>query len=171
MTHRSRPEAPRATPSEALHIRDFADGDLEAVADLWRICGLVVPYNDPAADIAFCRAAPNAGLFVAQDDDTVVGTVMAGHDGHRGWIYYLAVAPARRGEGLGRRLVAHAERRLAELGVRKVNLMIREHNAGVRAFYERLGYEQSMRIVMTRWLDDVPTQIRPTGTDGSRGRR
>ena len=145
MTRRSTPE---------LRIRLFEDGDLEAVAALWQSCGLVIPYNDPADDIAFCRASPTARLFVTEDDGAVVASAMAGHDGHRGWLYYVATDPARRGEGLGRRIVAHAEGWLATQGVRKINLMIRENNTPVRDFYRNLGYEVTPRLVMGRWLTD-----------------
>ncbi len=111
-----------------VEIRPIADADLAAVEALWRACGLVVSYNPPADDIAFCRATPNSELFVAEAGGAVVATAMAGHDGHRGWLYYVAVDPAMRGEDLGRHMVAHAEGWLRSLGVRKVNLMIRETN-------------------------------------------
>lgn len=137
------------------HIRPFDDADLEAVGALWRACELVVPYNDPAEDIAFCRASPSAELFVTEDSGVIVASAMAGHDGHRGWLYYVATDPARRGEGLGQRIVAHAEAWLAEHGVRKINLMIREDNTPVRDFYQRLGYEVTPRLVMGRWLVDA----------------
>jgi hypothetical protein len=81
---------------------------------------------------------------------------MAGHDGHRGWLYYVAVPPGRRGTGLGRRIVDHAEAWLKSLGVRKVNLMIRESNLGARGFYARLGYDVEPRCVMARWLEAPP---------------
>lgn len=147
MTHRSKPD---------VRLRPFGVGDLERVAALWRTCGLVVPYNDPAEDIAFCRASPTAELFVAEDGDVIVASAMAGHDGHRGWLYYVATDPSRRGEGLGRRIVAHAEAWLAAQGVRKINLMIRENNAQALDFYQRVGYEVTPRLVMGRWLADTP---------------
>ena len=137
-------------------IRSFHDDDLDAVVALWRACGLVVAYNDPAHDIAFCRAAPQSELFVAEAGGDIVATAMAGHDGHRGWLYYVAVPPERRGAGLGRRIVDHAEAWLKSLGVRKVNLMIRESNLGARGFYARLGYDVEPRCVMARWLEAPP---------------
>ncbi len=150
MIRRSNPEAPLLDDSVA--IRRFGDGDLDAVVALWRACDLVMPYNPPVADIASCRAAPHSELFVAEVEGRLVATAMAGHDGHRGWLYYVAVEPARRGEGLGRRIVAHAETWLASLGVRKVNLIIRDTNLDVRSFYQRLGYAVEPRCVMARWL-------------------
>ena len=137
-------------------IRSFHDDDPDRVVELWRACGLVVAYNDPARDITFCRAAPQSELFVAEAGGDIVATAMAGHDGHRGWLYYVAVEPARRGEGLGRRIVAHAETWLASLGVRKVNLIIRDTNLDVRSFYQRLGYAVEPRCVMARWLVAEP---------------
>ncbi len=146
MTRRSKSEP---------NIRPFDDADLAAVDALWRRSGLVIPSNDPAEDIAFCRASPSAELFVTEEDGAIVASAMAGHDGHRGWLYYVATDPARRGEGLGRHIVAHAEAWLAEQGVRKINLMIREENTPVRDFYQRLGYQVTPRLVMGRWLADT----------------
>ena len=142
-----------------VDIRPMADAECDAVEALWRDCDLVVHYNPPALDIAFCRASPNSELFVAvADDGAVVASAMAGHDGHRGWLYYVAVDPAMRGTGLGRVIVAHCEAWLKSLGVRKVNLMIRETNTAVRAFYEQLGYRVEPRTAMARWLIDDPTE-------------
>lgn len=77
---------------------------------------------------------------------------MVGHDGHRGWLYYLAAAPDRRGQGIGRSMVEAAERWLAARGVRKVQLMIRPTNTAVARFYDRLGYDEEPRVVMAKWL-------------------
>ena len=154
MTPRSSSEAP--ADAAAIRIRAVEDADVAAVATLWRDCGLVAPYNPPGHDIAFCRATPTSELFVAEAGGAIVATAMAGHDGHRGWLYYVAVDPARRGAGLGRRMVAQAEVWLAERGVRKVNLIIRDTNAAVQGFYERLGYDVEPRIQMARWLVDKP---------------
>lgn len=145
-----------------LLIRPCADDDLAAVIALWRASGLLVPWNDPAADIAFCRGSPESELFVGLAAEVaarpLVATVMTGHDGHRGWLYYLAVHPDRRRRGLGRRMVARAEAWLAELGVGKVQLMIRSDNAAARGFYERIGYAQEDRIIMSRRLADKPAR-------------
>ncbi len=141
-----------------VEIRPIADADVAAVEALWRACGLVVSYNVPADDIGFCRASPNSELFVAvAADGAVAASIMAGHDGHRGWLYYVAVYPAMRGRNLGRDMVAHAESWLKSLGVRKVNLMIRETNSAARAFYECIGYCVEPRTVMARWIADQPT--------------
>ena len=145
------------TRPSSVEIRPAADHELGAVEALWRACDLVVSYNPPAHDMAFCRASPNSELFVAvADDGAVVASAMAGHDGHRGWLYYVAVDPAMRGESLGRDIVGHAEDWLKSLGVRKINLMIRETNTAVRAFYERIGYDVEPRTAMARWIVDKP---------------
>src|SRR5258708_11652566 len=94
-------------------IRAYRDDDLGGVIDLWRNCDLTRSWNPPERDIAFCRGSGHGALFVAEDDGGIRGSVMVGHDGHRGWIYYLAVDPAYRRSGLGRRLVGHAEDWLA----------------------------------------------------------
>jgi ribosomal protein S18 acetylase RimI-like enzyme len=137
-----------------LVIRPYEDADFDALKTLWKACRLIVPHNDPATDIAFCRAAANAALFVGLEDGRLVATVMTGHDGHRGWLYYLAVDPALRNRGLGGRMVAHAETWLGARGVAKVNLMIRDGNTDVVEFYEAVGYACEPRVVMSRFLAD-----------------
>lgn len=136
-----------------MRIRPYQDADFAAVVALWDATGLSVVYNDPALDIPRCKAAPNAELFVGLIGPTLVGTIMAGHDGHRGWLYRLAVAPEHQRLGLGRRLVEQAESWLAGQGMPKINLMIRDTNAAVRDFYLRLGYAVAPRIVMQKGLD------------------
>jgi ribosomal protein S18 acetylase RimI-like enzyme len=135
-----------------LEIRPYEDADRDAVVGLWTACHLVVPWNDPDADIALCRSKPNAALLAGTEDGRLVATVMVGHDGHRGWFYYLAVDPARRGRGYGRRMVEAAESWLAAEGMPKVHLLIRETNTAVAAFYERLGYARSPVTMMQKWL-------------------
>ena len=154
MTPRSSPEA--AARDAVPVIRPYRADDEEQVVALWHACDLTKDYNPPDCDIAFCVDGPASELFVADDHGRVVGTAMAGHDGHRGWLYYVAVESASRGTGLGRRLVGHAEDWLRGLGVRKVNLIIRDTNTQVRGFYERLGYVVEPRTQMARWLVDKP---------------
>jgi ribosomal protein S18 acetylase RimI-like enzyme len=133
-------------------IATFRPDDEAAVVALWQRCGLVVPWNDPAADIALALGSGHGHLLVARDGATVVGAALVGHDGHRGWIYYLAVAPERRLAGLGSRLVSACEAWVAARGVPKIQLMIRRTSAAVRAFYGTQGYEDSDVVVMQRWL-------------------
>lgn len=123
-----------------------------AVVELWREVGLTRPWNDPGHDLRRAVAGPASTVLAAIDDDRLVGTVMAGHDGHRGWVYYLAVAPAAQRAGVGRQLMAAAERWLAPQ-VPKVQLMVRRENATAVAFYERLGYSPSDVEVLSRWID------------------
>ena len=139
-----------------LDIRPYRPTDQDAVVALWEVCALLRPWNDPASDIALCLDTPSSALFVAAaGENGAVGlwaTIMCGSDGHRGWLYYLAVDPDRRRGGIARSMVAYAENWLAGRGVRKVELMIRPENDAVREFYERVGYEVEPRLVMSRWL-------------------
>lgn len=139
-----------------MKIRAYRDDDLPAVTALWDVCGLNVPYNDPARDIALATSCSNATLLVGTNGSRLIGTVLVGHDGHRGWMYRLAVHPDEQRRGYGRMLVQQAEDWLAARGLRKLNLMIRESNAAVRAFYSRLGYEETPRLIMAKWLDRDP---------------
>jgi ribosomal protein S18 acetylase RimI-like enzyme len=127
--------------------------DQDTVVALWRTCGLVAPYNPPDADFEFARGKPGSDVLVGRAADSIVATVLVGHDGHRGWIYYVAVDPAHQGAGFGAHIVAAAEQWLAERKVRKVQLMVRSTNAKVIGFYDRLGYERSEVTVMQRWLE------------------
>ncbi len=123
-----------------MEIRTFRAADEDAVVALWERTDLVRPWNDPRRDIARKVAVADDLLLVGVHDGKVVGVVMAGYDGHRGWINYLAVAPDRQGAGAGRALMAEAERRLRVLGCPKINLQVRGSNADVLAFYEHLGF-------------------------------
>ena len=139
-----------------LEIRPYAEADRAALLDLWGRCDLLRPWNDPVADIALCLATPSAEIFVGFEPDlagALSAALMCGSDGHRGWLYYLAVAPHRRRAGVARAMVRHAEGWLAGLGVRKVELMIRPENHAVREFYARIGYDPEPRVVMSRWLE------------------
>ena len=127
--------------SARLVIRPYSEDLAEAVVALWRACGLVIPWNDPYEDIARKRATHPELFLVGLEEARPIGSVMAGWDGHRGWLNYVAVAPDRRGRGLGRTLVRTAEARLAALGCPKVNLQVRSGNREALGFYRALGYE------------------------------
>ncbi len=134
-------------------VRCAAAEDVTEIVALWQACGLVVPYNNPEADFCFAQAGPCSDVLVAVDDaGGIAGSVMVGHDGHRGWIYYLASAPAWRGKGVGRRMVQAAEDWLLRRGVVKMQLMVRDTNTKVVGFYEHLGFELAPRVVMSKWL-------------------
>ncbi len=127
--------------------------DRDAVVDLWRACGLVATYNPPEADFEFARDKPASDVLVGRTGEIIVDSVLVGHDGHRGWIYYVAVSPAHQGSGFGAEIVAAAEQWLTDRAVRKVQLMVRSTNTKVLGFYDRLGYERSEVTVMQRWLE------------------
>ena len=128
------------------------EADEPQVVDLWQRCGLVRPWNDPRKDIARKLAVQRDLFLVGTVGDRLVATVMAGYDGHRGWLYYVAVAGDRRGDGLGRALVEAAEQWLAAQGARVIRLMVRAENEAVTRFYEALGYEDGEMIVMGKRL-------------------
>lgn len=138
-------------------IRAAEPADEAATLALWRSCGLIVAHNDPAADFRFARAGACSDILVGQDENgRIVGSVMVGHDGHRGWLYYVASDPASRGSGIGRRMVQAAETWLGERSVAKVQLMVRPTNTQAVAFYERLGFEETPRTILAKWLDPGP---------------
>ena len=143
-----------------LTIRPYRPADRDALIGLWERCGLTVWYNDPARDIALWQASPNAEIFVGELDGRIVAGICIGHDGHRGNPYYVAVDPDFRSRGYGEAMMRHAEAWLTRLGVPKMNVMIRETNTKVRAFYAAIGYEETPRLVMARWLtpDGKPPQ-------------
>ena len=140
---------------DEVQIRPLEPGEEDAVAALWQRCGLSRPWNDPHRDIQRKRAVQPDLLLVAVADGRVVGTVMVGYDGHRGWINYLAVDPDLQRRGLGRRLMQEAEQRLAAMGCPKVNLQVRTSNVAVLAFYRSIGYVQDDVVSLgKRMIDD-----------------
>jgi ribosomal protein S18 acetylase RimI-like enzyme len=129
-------------------IRQAAPEDEHEVVALWRSCHLVASYNDPGADFRFATASLASVVLVAEDvRGRIRGSVMVGHDGHRGWLYYVASAPDERGKGIGQAMVEAAEQWLRVRGVPKVQLMVRHTNTAVVPFYEHLGYEDAPRII------------------------
>jgi len=123
-------------------IRAFQPTDTEDVVKLWEHCGLTRPQNDPRKDIERkLRVQPDLFL-VAETDETIVGSAMAGYDGHRGWIYYFGVAASAQRTGVGRALMAEVERRVAALGCPKINLQVRTGNDSAIAFYRAIGFTQ-----------------------------
>jgi ribosomal protein S18 acetylase RimI-like enzyme len=137
----------------SFSIRPATENDETEVIGLWRDCGLVTSYNDPSTDFRLARGKTNSDILIAADPARrLIGSIMVGHDGHRGWLYYVAVDPACRGQGVGRSLVHAAERWLTERGIAKVQLMVRETNMQVVEFYKRIGYDPMPRINMQKWL-------------------
>ena len=140
-----------------MRVREFQDADEAQVIDVWRACGLTRPWNDPARDIARKKEVRPDLFLVAEDEGTIVGTVMAGYEGHRGWINYLGVLPARQRTGIARALMEEAERRLRALGCPKINLQVRSDNEQALAFYARIGFQQDPVLSLgKRLVQDGP---------------
>lgn len=135
-------------------IRAFQPEDESAVVDLWKQCDLVRPWNDPHKDIQRKLAVRPDLFLVGVWQKELVATLMAGYEGHRGWLNYLAVAPALRRRGFGRAIVAHAERLLQEIGCPKINLQVRTANQAVLEFYRRIGYSLDDVVSLGRRLVD-----------------
>lgn len=136
-----------------MQIRDVTSADLPATVALWEQAGLTRPWNPPAIDLQRALDGSTSTVLGGFDGERLVGTVMVGHDGHRGWIYYLAVDDSYRGAGLGRQLMTEAESWLRERDVVKVQLMIRAGNAAVLGFYNHLGYDDADVQVRSKWLN------------------
>jgi ribosomal protein S18 acetylase RimI-like enzyme len=140
-------------------IRAFRKGDQDAVVALWQACELTRPWNNPRKDIERKMTVQPELFLVGLVDDKIVATLMAGYDGHRGWVNYLAVAPEHRRQGLGRVLMQEAEERLLALGCPKVNIQVRSSNQEALHFYKRIGYLQDEAVSLgKRLIPDQPTQ-------------
>jgi ribosomal protein S18 acetylase RimI-like enzyme len=139
-----------------MHIRPFTESDTDAVITLWTASGLVRPWNDPRRDIERKLTTQPELFLIGEHERAVVVTAMAGYDGHRGSVYYLAVDPAQRRQGWGRSMMAEVERLLIERGCPKINLMVRSDNRDVLGFYRGLGYgeEQSASLGKRLILDE-----------------
>jgi ribosomal protein S18 acetylase RimI-like enzyme len=140
-------------PAPALTIAPIEDADIAEMIALWQRCGLTRPWNDPAADIALARKGANAAVLAGRDGNAIVASVLVGHDGHRGWVYYVAVDPDHHHKGYGRLMMNAAEDWLRGRGIEKLQLMVRPDNSQVQAFYQSLGYLEQERIVYAKWLD------------------
>ena len=140
-----------------LEIRAYQPDDESAIVDLWKTCGLVVPWNDPVADIERTRRLFPDWFLVGETEGDLVASCMAGFDGHRGSIYYLAVHPDHQGKGWGRAILAESEERLKQAGCPKINLMVRSTNCEVIGFYQRLGYADNQCLSLGKRLsEDAP---------------
>jgi ribosomal protein S18 acetylase RimI-like enzyme len=136
-----------------VDIRPFREADEEAVIALWKnVFAYDAPHNDPAQIIRHKVAVQRELFLVALVEGALAGTVMGGYDGHRGWVYSLAVSPAFRRRGIGTALVRHLERELAARGCPKVNLQVLASNAATVAFYQKLGYAVEERVSMGKLL-------------------
>jgi ribosomal protein S18 acetylase RimI-like enzyme len=136
-----------------MEIRPFDLSDEENVIKLWTDCGLVVPWNNPHSDIQRKIKVQAEGFLVAVADGQIISTVMAGYEGHRGWINYLAVNPQYRYTGIGRSMMEAAEAYLRAAGCPKINLQVRSSNAGVIEFYNRIGFKMDDVVSLGKRLE------------------
>jgi ribosomal protein S18 acetylase RimI-like enzyme len=141
------------SPATVPDIAGITDGDIADVIALWQRCGLTRPWNDPAGDIALARRGEHSTVLFGRVGSAIVATAMVGHDGHRGWVYYVAVDPDSQGKGFGRAIMTAAEDWLRQTGIAKLQLMVRPDNKKVQAFYESLDYDEQERIIYAKWLD------------------
>jgi ribosomal protein S18 acetylase RimI-like enzyme len=135
-----------------MQIRPYRAGDEATLIALWEECRLTRPWNDPRKDIARKLAMQPELFLVGVVDGAVVASVMAGYEGHRGWVNYLAVAPRLRGQGFGRALMQHVEQALLERGCPKLNLQVRRSNREAIDFYRKLGYLEDDSVSLGKRL-------------------
>ena len=124
-----------------MTIRPFESGDEEAVISLWSACSLVVPWNNPQRDIERKLQVQPELFLVGEQKGCIIATIMAGYEGHRGWLNYVAIAPDLQGQGFGRQIVEYAIEELRLRGCPKINLQVRASNKEVIAFYQSLGFQ------------------------------
>lgn len=137
-------------------VSPIVDADIPVVIDLWQRCNLARPWNDSAADIALARRDENSDILIGRDGDSIIASVLVGHDGHRGWVYYVAVDPDHQGKDLGRGIMAAAEDWLRARSIEKLMLLVRGDNTAVQKFYEKLDYVEQDRVIYAKWLDGRP---------------
>jgi ribosomal protein S18 acetylase RimI-like enzyme len=143
-----------STPAaDELTITAIVDDDVAEIVALWQRCGSLRTWNDPESDIALARRETNSTVLVGRRAGAVVASVLVGHDGHRGWVYYVTVDPDHRYKAHGRAIMTAAEDWLRARGIQKLQLMVRGDNLQVRAFYESLGYYDQQRVIFAKWLD------------------
>ena len=135
-----------------MQIREFLPSDSEALVKLWRECGLLRPWNDPVKDIERKQADRNGWFLVGETGEQLMASAMVGYDGHRGSVYYLAVAPEFQGRGYGAVLMKRVEELLIASGCPKINLMVRAENQQVQAFYIDQGYAAEEAIILGKRL-------------------
>lgn len=139
-----------------MRISELDESALERAIAIWDEAGLTRRWNDPRDDFLRALQGDTSAVLGAFEHADLVGTVMVGYDGHRGWVYYLAVSSAHREKGIGRALMNAGEDWLRDRGAPKVQLMVRHTNEQVVGFYARLGYEDAQTTVLGRWLGESP---------------
>ena len=135
-----------------MHIESLVPWQFDAAIALWHDVGLTRPWNDPIEDLRRAMAGPASTVLAGTDHGELLATAMVGHDGHRGWVYYLAVRPDRRGRGHGRAMMRACETWLTARDVPKIDLMVRTENDAVLAFYHAIGYGRDEVYVMSKRL-------------------
>jgi ribosomal protein S18 acetylase RimI-like enzyme len=149
-----------------MKIRAYYPKDKENLIQLWLDCGLVVAHNNPEQDIQRKLKENPDWLFIAEESGNLIGSCMVGYDGHRGWIYYLGVAPDCQRRGIASDLMKHAEDLLKSIGCPKINLMVRDSNQEVIDFYRSINYGLDPVVTLSKRLEeDKPFQIEPVAGD------
>jgi ribosomal protein S18 acetylase RimI-like enzyme len=139
--------------SSSVKIETLPERLYDDAVALWHDTGLTRPWNDPSADLHRAVEGASSTVLAAIDGETLVATAMVGHDGHRGWVYYLAVSPELQGQGLGRRMMTECQDWVLARGIPKLQLMVRSSNAAAMGFYQRIGYIDAEVVVLGRRLD------------------
>jgi ribosomal protein S18 acetylase RimI-like enzyme len=142
-----------------MQIRPFAPADEDVVVALWERCGLIRPWNDPHKDIRRKLGVQSELFLVGVQEGEIVAVAMAGYEGHRGWVNYLAVAPEHRRKGLARTLMREVERLLQQAGCPKLNLLVRTANQGVIEFYRQLGYVLDDVVCLSKRLEHDDAEL------------
>jgi len=140
-----------------MEIRNYQPKDEIQLIDLWAECDLVVPWNDPKKDIQRKALDSPKLFFVGELDEEIVASCMAGYDGHRGWIYYLAVKSKYQKQGLATSILLHSENALLKIGCPKIDLMVRNTNSDVISFYQKVGYKNDPVVVLSKRLNSDKT--------------
>ena len=140
------------TAPDNLIFESYSSDRQDDLLALWQVCDLTRPWNNPLDDIRQCVENPSSELLITCLDQILCGSVMVGCDGHRGWVYYLAVTPEYRTQGIGRALMASAEQWLIDRDVLKIHAMIRHDNLLVRGFYKRLDFVDGDVQLVQKWL-------------------
>ena len=136
-----------------LIIGDLRKDEIDDAVELWRAVGLTRPWNDPHADARLAMAGTTSTILAGRLDGRLVATVMAGADGHSGWVYYLGVEPDCRGRRYGEAMMRAAEQWIIARGMPKLQLMVRHDNTGAIGFYESIGYKPEEVAVLSRRFD------------------
>jgi ribosomal protein S18 acetylase RimI-like enzyme len=144
-----------------LEIGPISDSEIAEIVALWERCGLTRPWNDPLADIALARSRPSSDVLAGRIEGRIVASAMVGSDGHRGWVYYLAVDPDRRRQGLGRRMMQACEAWAQARGVPKIMLLVRGSNTQTIGFYRALGYLLEDTVLLGKRFDGKAWSVAP----------